>query len=387
MSKRGILILLAVLACAASVCVPAHAQSTFGAIEGTVRGEDGKPLAGAEIRIQNVTRAWKYKTKTDKKGHYYHGGMAMGDTHNVTLIINGEERANMNGIRIGQAAAAGRAKLLGFANVVDFNMQEFGDSTRAEEAGIQLGESGKLSQEQRQKLDQQDEAKRTKREKMDNLNQAFGDGVDALSAGNYEVAIARLEEAAELGAEQPAVFANLGEAYTRAGSSKSGTEARALFQKSAAAHEKAMALSPGDYTHRVRLGMSLAYAGEFQRAEEELVKCAELDPANGAKYLYNLGVLLSNSGRGKEAAEAFRKATKIDPSYPKAWYQLGRSLVPAAKVDETGKSIPAPGTMEALEKYLELAPDGGYAAQARSLIAAFSATVETEFKAGKKKKR
>ena len=387
MSKRGILILLAVLVCAAGVCVPEHAQAQ-GAIEGTVLGEDGKPLVGAEIRIENIDKGGKYKTKTNKKGHYYYGGLAMGASHNVTLIINGQERGTVQ-LRIGQTALAarGRASIVGFADVVDFSMQEFVDSARAEEAGIQVGESGKLTQEQRREIEQQEEKKRAEREKMAKLNEAFGDGVEALSAGNYEVAIARLEEAAQLGPEQPDVFANLGTAYLKAGRSKRGTEARALFQKSAAVHEKAMALSPDDYTHRGSLGMALARAGEFRRAEEELNNYAELDPANGARYMYNLGVLLSNSAREKEAAEVFRKATKLDPSYPKAWYQLGTSLIPEATVDETGKSIAAPGTLEALEKYLELAPDGGYAAQAKSLIAAFGVTVETEFKAGKKKKR
>ena len=388
MSKRGILILLAVLACSASVCVPAHAQTSLGAIEGTVTGEDGKPVAGAEIHIVNLDMGGKWDVKTNKKGHYYCGGLAKQNIHSVTLTINGQKRATAQ-VKIGQDARArrSRARVGGFADVVDFNLQGFANQRRAQEAGMQVGESGKLTQGQRREIEQRLEKKRAEREKMEKLNQAFGDGVEALSAGNYEVAIAQLKEAAQLGPEQSAVFASLGEAYLKAGSSKRGTEARALFQKSVAAHEKAMALSPDDLAHRVRLGMALAYAGEFQRAEEELSKCAELDLANGATYMYNLGVLLINDARREDAIKAFRKATKLDPSYPKAWYQLGLCLFPAAKVDETGKSIPAPGTVEALKKYIELRPDGPNASVAQSMIDSFGATVETEYKAGKKKKR
>ena len=387
MSKLGILSLLAVLACAASVCVPAHAQNQ-GAIEGIVLDENGKPLAGVEIRIRNLEHGAKYKTKTDKNGFYYHGLLAWGQKHNVTLIIKGVEPVTVEGVEVGQGRTRGvSAGGVSAGSVVDFNLQKFVEREQAAEAGIEVGKSGKFTEEQRRQIEQQLEKKRIGREKKEKLNQAFGDGMEALSAGNLEVAIAHLKEAAQFGPEQVAVFENLGEAYMRAGRSKSGTEARALFQKSAAAHEKAKALSPNECIHRVRLGVALANASEFQRAEEELSKCAELDPATGAKHMYNLGALLSNDGRSEDSIRAFRKAAKLDPSFAPSWYQIGVYLVPAAKVDETGKSIPAPGTLESLEKYLELAPDGRFADHAKSLVAAFAATVELEFKAEKKKKR
>ena len=388
MSKRGILSLLAVLACAASVCVPGHAQIYSGAIEGTVLDEAGKPIAGAEIRIENIELGKKYKTKTDKNGNYYHGQMGWGQTHNVTLIINGVERGTVQGVQVGQGRTRGvNAGGVTGGSVVDFNLQKLGFREQAAEAGIEVGKSGKFTEEQQRQIEQHLEKKRIGREKKEKLNQAFGDGMEALSAGNLEVAIAHLKEAAQFGPEQVAVFENLGEAYMRAGRSKSGTEARALFQKSAAAHEQAKALSPNECIHRVRLGVALANASEFQRAEEELSKCVELDPATGAKHMYNLGALLSNDGRSADAIKAFRKAAKLDPSFAPSWYQIGVYLVPAAKVDETGRSIPAPGTVESLEKYLELAPDGRFAAHAKSLLAAFAATVELEFQAKKEKKR
>jgi len=59
--------------------------------------------------------------------------------------------------------------------------------------------------------------------------------------------------------------------------------------------------------------------------------------------------------------------------------------VKAATVTPEGKTVPAPGTVEAFQKYLELAPDGKYAAQAKSMIEALSQTVETKFKAEKEK--
>ena len=48
--------------------------------------------------------------------------------------------------------------------------------------------------------------------------------------------------------------------------------------------------------------------------------------------------------------------------------QFGLSLVPQAKVAASGKMIPAPGTIEALEKYLKLAPNGPNSQAARDLL-------------------
>ena len=46
--------------------------------------------------------------------------------------------------------------------------------------------------------------------------------------------------------------------------------------------------------------------------------------------------------------------------------------------------VPAPGTTEALNKYLELAPDGKYAQNAKDLLASLGATVQTSFGTTKK---
>ena len=223
--------------------------------------------------------------------------------------------------------------------------------------------------EERREVEQELEKKRVARDKMDRLNQLFADGVEALSAGDYEVAIAQFDEAAQLAPEQSAVFASLGEAYTGAGTAKRGSDAQALYEKAIEAYEKAIALKPDAPGYHNNLGRVLAFAGNVEWAKKELSTAAALDPTNGGKYFYNLGAVLSNSGRKEDAIKAFRKATRLDPSYAMAWYQLGLRLSAEATVDEkTGKSIPPPGTVEALQKYLELEPEGRFAAAARSRI-------------------
>jgi hypothetical protein len=53
--------------------------------------------------------------------------------------------------------------------------------------------------------------------------------------------------------------------------------------------------------------------------------------------------------------------------------------------DKTGKPIAVPGTVEAFNKYLELEPTGKYADAAKGNIQFLGGTVETKYKASKKK--
>ena len=57
------------------------------------------------------------------------------------------------------------------------------------------------------------------------------------------------------------------------------------------------------------------------------------------------------------------------------------SLVGMAQITPDGKTIPAPGTIEAFENYLLYQPEGKFAAQAKAMIQTLSASVQTEFSA------
>jgi tetratricopeptide (TPR) repeat protein len=127
--------------------------------------------------------------------------------------------------------------------------------------------------------------------------------------------------------------------------------------------------------------------------QAELKKAAELDPPNGGKYYYNLGAMLVNAGQGEAAGEAFKKAIELTPTYADAYYQYGVTLVGQAKVDTaTGKVTPVPGTVEAFQKYLELAPTGQWAQASKEMLTSLGSTLETNFtdpnkKAPAKKKK
>jgi tetratricopeptide (TPR) repeat protein len=127
-------------------------------------------------------------------------------------------------------------------------------------------------------------------------------------------------------------------------------------------------------------------AGRVDDAVKAYTQAAQLDPTNAAMYYYNMGAVLTNAGRTDEALAAFDKTIAADPNRADAYYQKGVTLIAKATTDvKTGKVTPAPGTQEALNKYLELAPTGPYAEGAKSMLQYIGGTVETTFGTTKKK--
>jgi len=131
------------------------------------------------------------------------------------------------------------------------------------------------------------------------------------------------------------------------------------------------------------LGQAEARTGKTEDAIKSYDKAAQLNPTGAAQYYYNEGAVLTNSGKNDEAIAAFDKSIAADPSKADAYYQKGVNLIAKASTDKTGKVVPAPGTEEALNKYLELQPNGPYADGAKSMLQYIGSSIETSF--GKKK--
>ena len=64
----------------------------ISAIEGEVKGTDGKLLKDAQILIEREDMKGVYKgAKTDKKGHYIYNGLPLG-TYTVSVLVEGEKK-------------------------------------------------------------------------------------------------------------------------------------------------------------------------------------------------------------------------------------------------------------------------------------------------------
>jgi tetratricopeptide (TPR) repeat protein len=113
-------------------------------------------------------------------------------------------------------------------------------------------------------------------------------------------------------------------------------------------------------------------------------KAAEMDPNPGVAY-FNLCATQYNTGNTEGALAACDKAITADPNKAEAYFIKGSLLMGAGKLDAQGKYVPPAGTAEALNKYLELSPDGSHAADVKQMLEAIGAKIETTYKGTKKK--
>ena len=348
------------------------------AFEGDVKGEDGKPVQKALIKIERKDIKGNYKVNTDKKGHYFYGGLPNG-TYKITVEVDGKERDSMDNIKskfgdptnvsFDLAQAAARAGAAGGGGAPAAKEQERGMSA-SEKAAFE-----------KKKAEQEAALKKNKE-----LNDAFNQGVDAQNNKQWDVAVQQFEKASQLGPEQNVVWGRLADSYISLGGTKTGAEQEDLLNKGVAAYQKAIELKPDAPEYHNNFALALAKQKKFAEAQAELTKAAQLDPAQAGKYYYNMGAVLVNTGQTEPAGEAFKKAIEADPNYADAYLQYGITLMGKATVGADGKMTPVPGTVEAFQKYLELAPNGSQADTAKAMLQSIGGSVETEFsKPGQKK--
>src|SRR5260370_1446975 len=235
-----------------SFCLCAGASwAQLGAIEGDVKGPDGKPVQNAQILIEREDMKGTYKgAKTDKKGHYIYNGLPVGGQFTVTLFVDGQKRDSVAHVR----------SRLGDPAQAHFDLQQNGD------------------------------------------------------------------------------------------------EQQAALNKGLEAFQKAIALKPEEAPYHNNYALALAKAKKFDEAQSELNKAAQLDPTSAAKYFYNLGAVLVNTGQTEPATAAFKKAIEVDPNYADAEFQYATALSAKLATGSDGK-VTAPTVMkEALEKYIVLQP-------------------------------
>jgi tetratricopeptide (TPR) repeat protein len=342
-------------------------------IQGEVKGEDGKPLQGALIRIERKDIKGNYQVKTKRKGDYFHAGLPLG-TYDIILEVDGKVRDRVSNVRT----------TLGDPRVINFDMQAL---RQKQDALQKAAETGTLTQEQAREMtaEQREAYQRQLKErsaamaKNKALNDAFNAGMQALQEKRFDAAVESLLKASELDPKQYAVWAHLGDAYKELSSTKTGAEQDAIMNKSLESYAKALELKPDDAASHNNYALALAKAKKFPEAQAELQKAAELDPKEAGKYYFNLGALLVNSGQYEPAAEAFKKAIEADPNYAEAHYQYGLCLMAKATTTPEGKMVPPPGTREEFEKYLQLRPTGPNSDAAKAFIASMETTIQTQY--------
>ena len=167
---------------------PSLAQT--GSLEGTVKGEDGKPLANALIKIERKDIKGNYKVKTKKKGDFFHAGLPLG-MYRVILEVDGKDRDFVDNIRV----------TLGDPTPVNFDMQAQKQRAEALQKAAESGtltkdQAREMSAEQREAIERQMKERAEAMRKNKALNDAFTEGTAAMQAKNFEGAVAGFQKAA-----------------------------------------------------------------------------------------------------------------------------------------------------------------------------------------------
>jgi tetratricopeptide (TPR) repeat protein len=329
-----------------AICAaPVWAQYS-GIVKGVAKDETGKPIEGATVELLNSDNGRKLNLKTNSKGEYYSLGVPLG-TYKISLIKDGNVIFFFEKLSV----------VSGEEQVVDFDLAKL----RAQQKPV-------ISEEQQKKIAEVQKHN----EKIKGLNAQLAEAKQLQTAGNYDQAIALLQQAAQVEPNQDVIWANLGEAQR--GAKK--------YPEAIESYQKAIALKPTSGPYHSALADALAKSGQTDKGVAEWATAVQNDPANAGAYYFNEGAVLTNTGKVDEAIAAFDKALQADPKRADAYYWKGIDLMGKATVK--GDKMVAPvGTAEAFNKYLELEPNGKYADPAKQMLASIGATVETSYGKGK----
>lgn len=365
------------VAVAGMALLAGSALAQITTIEGVAKDPTGKPIEKAEVQIIRTDIKGNYKTKTDKKGHYLYMGLPMG-TYTIDLYVDGKKVDSVAKVQTRP----------GDPIPVNFDLKASQQDQAAKSAEMQKAvETGQISKEmersmspeQKAAMEKQIKERQATMAKNKELNDTYNAGMDAMTQKNYPAAIEALNKASQLDPSQVAVWSQLGEAHMQFAKTKTGPDYDAEIGQALLAYQKSIELKPDDAGAHNNYALALGQAKKFDEMQAELKKAADLDPQNAGKYYYNLGAMLTNKGQSGPAEEAFKKAIELQPNYADAYYQYAVALSAKMTTDKDGKVVAPPGMAEALQKYLELAPNGRDAEGAKGLLAGINASVETKF--------
>ena len=129
---------------AAALIFASAAFAQVSSIEGDV-GEDGTPFKGALVNIERKDIKGHYQVKSDKKGHYFHTGLPLGN-YKLVVEVDGKDVDSVDNVRT----------KLGDSTVIDFDLQK---NKQKQQSLAKAAETGTLTKEQSRDMSPEEKAK------------------------------------------------------------------------------------------------------------------------------------------------------------------------------------------------------------------------------------
>jgi tetratricopeptide (TPR) repeat protein len=378
MKKHFAVLLFVVLAL--GLCVPPVFAQASGTVKGVCKDLQGNPIVDGVVLFANQDNGQKYSLKTNKKGEYFSLGIAPGK-YVVTLYKTADDlKANkelfhQNGFQVQLDE-----------NTLDFDLKK--EQERSAQGQGLTPEQIKQMQEAKEK--QQKEVNTVKA-----LNEKLSAANTAMQGGDFDTAIASLNEAIQVDASRDLIWFKLGDAYRLSAPKQTDpAEKQKRLDSAVQAYQKAVQLRQAVANDKDpnaaknlaayynNLAEAYAKAGKVDDAVKTYALAAQTDPTAAAQYYFNTGAVCTNAGKVDDAIAAFDKVIATDPNRADAYYWKGVNMIGKATL-QGDKMVAPPGTAESFQKYLEIQPTGTYADAAKQMLASIGASVETSF--GKKK--
>lgn len=359
----GRLLATAALALCATV---SWSQSNLTRADGRIT-DGGKSLVGAQVVLSNEETLQAYRATTDKYGTFSISDVARG-TYIVSILNAAGEKLFRNTMQLTSAADAPIRIDLDISGAPVSAPAGAGAATSSS-PGSTPGASPPAAG-----------GRAPEYVKNPELDAAIRRYDSALREGDQPAEISALKAIVAADPTRWDYFEPLGDAQMSSGDYEHAAES---YEKGIEAVQKFLSSNPTNGSaitksdrERAQGGMvqMLVHQGnaylKLQKNSEAIAaatKAAGLATDPGTAY-YNLCVMYYNTQTLDGAVEACNKAVAADPSRTEAYFIEGALLFSATKTNKDGSRIVAPGTVEALRKYLQVAPAGAHATEARQML-------------------
>jgi len=360
--------------------VPPVSAQASGTVKGVCKDAQGNVIPDAIVVWTNTDNGQKYTLKSNKKGEYFSLGLSPG-TYLVTLYRNADD----------MKAGKELDHVKGFKVQLDENTLDLDVKKEMESAAKGQG----ISPEQLKQMQEQQAKAAKETNTVKSLNDKLNAAKASADAGDFDGAIAALNEATQVDATRDLLWFKLAD-YYRLSAPKQTDPAekqkryasaiedyqKAIDLKKAATNDKDPNAAKNVAAYYNNLAEAYARDNKIDEAMKAYDASAQADPASAGQAYFNAGAILTNAGKADAAVAAFDKCIAADPNRAEAYYQKGVNMLGKATL-QGDKMVAVPGTAEAFQKYLELQPTGAHAEEAKAMLTSIGASVETSF--GKKK--
>jgi tetratricopeptide (TPR) repeat protein len=332
--------------------------------------------------VTKPATARAFKAKTDKFGHFAMVGVPYGDYEVEVVSPTGE--------KLCQQKKSVTPPPTGWVVDMDIDISQVECSDTQDTSG-QAGQgsagAGETSQQPKYTKEQIEELKK-QREKALNMNALIQQVNTAASNKNWQEAVGPLQQLIAIDPNNWQYYSGLGDAQLNLGQYEQAVE---TYQKGVQIIESNTTVDPknpatdpakkklGEAKMLTNEGNALLKLHKNNEAIAAYTRAASLDP-NPATAYFNLCATQYNTGNVEGALEACDKAIAADPTKADAYFIKGSLLIAGSKTDKDGKVTAPPGTAEALNRYLELAPNGAHANDVKQMLDYIGSKVETTYK-------